>query len=272
MLYYFQQIDDDSFENIFLTLNVEDQLNLRLLSQEIDRRCLVAWKRVRSLKLKYAGEIGLSSSVVNYIIDLTGHPYSFTYCIFKFMRNLTSLIIDNSMFVRLSLRDREYSSDMILRTLKGCPKINSLSCIGVPITTQIVSRLMIKRRLRSLCFDTVKEDAVCLVLKLLKCSTCLSSLSIPRFMVVSANMRLPDMMKVCDLPVVSVCLRSLNVGGLVGLDLGKLLGLNVTTYIYRSRSGRMLEIANQQLHILLNFRQITRLHLPYSNINSDNLI
>ena len=34
----------------------------------------------------------------------------------------------------------------------------------------------------------------------------------------------------------------------------------------------MLEIAGRQFHILLSFRQLTKLHLPYSNINSDDLI
>ena len=145
-------------------MNFEDQLNLRLLSRELDRRCLKAWKRVRSLELKYAGEKDLSKNMINYIIDLRKRPRGLTYEIFSFMRNLTTLFIAHStMFMRLSLRDMESSSGIILRALKGCPRINNLSCIGVPLTGQIITHLMVRRRLRSLCFDTVKENALLLV-------------------------------------------------------------------------------------------------------------
>ena len=90
---------------------------------------------MRSLGLKYTDEMRPSTNMVNYIIDLAGHPHSFTYGVFKFMHNLTTLFIDyNSMFMRLSVRDWKCSSEIILRALEGCPKINSLLCIGVPIT------------------------------------------------------------------------------------------------------------------------------------------
>ena len=98
---------------------------------------------------------------------------------------------------------------------------------------------------------------------------CLVGLSIPQFLIVLINMRLADVVRVWNIPEVSVCLRTLNVGGLVGVDLGRLLGLNITTYVNRSRSSRMLEIPGQQLRLLSNFRQMTRLNLLYSNLNSD---
>ena len=215
MLQHFQQIDDNSFENILLYLDFEDQLSLRLLDKKLNQRCLMVWRRVRSLELKYTEEKKLSKNMINYIIDLRKGPHSFTYEIFRFMRNLTTLVIDhNTMFMRLSLRDRECSSDIVLRALKGCPKVNSLSCIGVPLTRQIFARLMIKRRLRNFCFDTVKEDAVTLVYKLLECSMFLINLSIPQFVTVSDNMHLSAVVRVWDVPTISVCLREWNVGGL----------------------------------------------------------
>ena len=85
----------------------------------------------------------------------------------------------------------------------------------------------------------------------------LINLSIPRLVIISDNMYLPGVERLWDVPVTSVCLRELNVGGLIGVNLRNLLSLNLTTYVNRSRRGGMLEVTNRQLHMLSSFRQLT---------------
>ena len=272
ILNLFGQIDIDVFEGIFLSLSINDQLNLRLTGRSVNQRCMVAWGRVRTLTLNYGNRDRSTIRMVDYIINLKGRPHDFLYQVLNFMTNLTSLVIDyDCNFVRLSGSDREYSSKLLLKVLKCCPKICQLTCFGVPITERVVKQLLVKKRLRKFCFDTVGEGCVCLVRRLLESCVCLVEVSIPRFSVVSGNY-LPDISRVWEFPKVSGCFKCLNVGGTVQVDLGILLNSPLVSYANRSRDGTMLNFVDRQLSNLLNFRQLTILHLPYSDLNDTSFI
>lgn len=188
------------------------------------------------------------------------------------MPNLTSLNINyDSIFVRLCSRDQEHGSELLLRALICCPRVNRLSCFGIPITEDIVKQLLVKKRLQKFCFNTVAEGSVCLVSRLLQCCACLVEVSIPQFVIVVNNYG-PSTVRLWDFPRVSGSFKYLDVGGFVRVDLEKHLNSPLAGYANRPRDGSVLELVGRQLDNLLNFRQLIKLHLPYSNMDDSSIV